>query len=86
MSFHRFMRLSTLFCFLALLAPMPAMAYIGPGAGLGLVGAFFGLTWAIGLGIVLTLLWPIIWLLRRRAEKKANAASPETVSASEQKE
>lgn len=54
----------------------PALAYIGPGAGVGLLGSL----WAWLLGIVLVLLailiWPIRWLLRRmRASRRGSAAA-----------
>jgi len=48
------------------LAAGPAMAYIGPGAGISMLGAL----WAVIAGIVLAiaglLIWPIRALLRRR--------------------
>lgn len=65
---------------LALLLPAaPAAAYIGPGAGITMLGALWGVLMAILLAVGAVLYWPIKMLLRRR--RKANApavASEET--------
>ena len=53
----------------------PALAYVGPGAGLGAIGAALGLLAAIGMAIGLILFWPIRRALRRMKAK------PEVVSA-----
>ncbi len=45
-----------------------AFAYIGPGAGLSMLGAFWGLVVAIVAALSFLLLWPI-----RRMFKKKNA-------------
>lgn len=52
-----------------------AFAYIGPGAGLSMLGAFWGLVVAVLAALSFLLLWPI-----RRMFKKssANNASTET--------
>ena len=49
-----------------------ASAYIGPGAGLSMLGAFWGLVVAVLAALSFLLLWPI-----RKAFKK-NTASTET--------
>ena len=49
-----------------------AHAYIGPGAGLSMLGAFWGLVVAVLAALSFLLLWPI-----RRMFKK-NAATAET--------
>jgi len=80
--------LNIISCLIALYALMPtaALAYIGPGAGLGLVGTFFGLTWAVGLGVVLTVLWPVLWFWRRAAEKKSKQVGQEAAISPREKE
>jgi Na+/melibiose symporter-like transporter len=52
----------------------PAMAYVGPGAGIGIIGALL----AIGGIIVVTLVGLVLWplrLLRRRMHAKGGAAA-----------
>ncbi len=47
-----------------LLPAAPAQAYIGPGAGVALVGSFLAVFVALLLAVVLMLTWPIRWLIR----------------------
>jgi hypothetical protein len=49
----------------AALAASPALAYVGPGAGLTLLGALWGLIVAVVLSVGFILLWPIRRMLRR---------------------
>lgn len=56
---------------------MPAVAYIGPGSGISLLGGL----WAVLVGIVLALaailFWPIRYMVRRmRARKNAGQPGP----------
>lgn len=64
------------FTLLALLTLMPlaADAYVGPGAGLSLLGALWALVVAVGSAVVFVVAWPIRRLLRRRSEPDAEAA------------
>jgi hypothetical protein len=60
----------TLFCLLAAaalagLVAEPAWAYVGPGAGLGLLGAFWTLLVAILAAIGFLVMWPLRRHLRR---------------------
>ena len=45
------------------------LAYIGPGAGLGLLGALIGLVLAVGSALGFVILWPLRALLRKRKQK-----------------
>ncbi|MES1952519.1 hypothetical protein S4A8_16752 [Salinisphaera sp. S4-8] len=56
-----------------MLAPFAAaQAYVGPGAGLSLLGALWGVVAAIGAALLFVVLWPI---RRMRRRKKAEAAA-----------
>jgi uncharacterized membrane protein YccC len=59
---------------------MSAQAYIGPGAGIGLVGSLLG--WVVGIALALfaILAWPVrlLWRrLRRGASRSVPASSPD---------
>jgi membrane protein implicated in regulation of membrane protease activity len=43
----------------------PAFAYVGPGAGLSMLGAFWGLLVAIVAAFSFLLLWPVRRMFRR---------------------
>lgn len=55
----------------ALLLSQTATAYVGPGAGLSLLGALWGLLLAIGAAIAFVLLWPLRRYLKRRSASQA---------------
>lgn len=44
---------------------VPAFAYVGPGAGLTLLGALWGLIMAVVMSVGFVILWPFRKLLRR---------------------
>jgi hypothetical protein len=44
---------------------LPAFAYIGPGAGLSLLGAFWGLLLAVGAALGFVILWPLRRMFKR---------------------
>ena len=58
---------------LTLLAPL-ASAYVGPGAGISLLGSLWGLIVAVVLAIGMVLFWPIRIMLRKRKAAQAEAA------------
>lgn len=63
------------------LVATPALAYIGPGSGISLLGGLWGILVAIVLAIGAILIWPIRYVFRRLRRKrrdasKANAAEP----------
>lgn len=49
--------------------PPVAHAYVGPGAGITLIGALLGVVAAVGLAIAGILLWPVRSFLRRLKSK-----------------
>jgi membrane protein implicated in regulation of membrane protease activity len=53
----------------------PALAYVGPGAGLSLVGAFWGLLVAVFAAFAFVIAWPVRRLLRRRRGAPAETAA-----------
>lgn len=52
----------------------PAAAYIGPGAGLSLLGALWGVFAAIFAALLFLLIWPLRRLLRRNRQAPAPVA------------
>lgn len=53
------------------LIPLPAHAYIGPGLGVGVISAIFGIILAVGLAIFAIIWYPI----KRMIKKKKTAES-----------
>lgn len=49
-------------------AAFPALAYVGPGAGLTLLGALWGLILAVVVSLGFVLLWPLRRLMRRNKQ------------------
>lgn len=63
------MRRVNMFLFIALtLTSVPLEAYVGPGAGLSLLGALWGLLAAVAAALAFLLLWPLRRMQRRRRE------------------
>jgi uncharacterized iron-regulated membrane protein len=59
---------------------LPAAAYIGPGAGLSLLGAFWGLLVAVLAALGFVIMWPIRRLSRRNRSKPPARAQTEAPS------
>ena len=55
-----------------------AFAYVGPGAGLSLIGSVIGLLVAVAMALGVVLFWPIRQLIRRN--RKAATETPATVT------
>ncbi len=75
----RFIPLAALLLFVCTLSTS-ASAYVGPGAGLSLLGAFWALIVAVGTAIGFVVAWPVRKLLRRnrRSNRTAATAAPRT--------
>ncbi|HKJ94162.1 MAG TPA: hypothetical protein VKA32_00865 [Gammaproteobacteria bacterium] len=56
-----------------LCATDPAVAYVGPGAGLSLLGALWGLVLAVGAAIGFVVMWPLRQARRRARLRKLGA-------------
>jgi hypothetical protein len=50
-------------------APLTAQAYVGPGAGVGMIGSLLAVLGAILLAVVGLILWPLRMLRKRRQAK-----------------
>lgn len=60
-------RLIAPICFvIALTVPTAALAYVGPGAGLSLLGALWALIAALATAFLFVIAWPVRKALRRR--------------------
>jgi membrane protein implicated in regulation of membrane protease activity len=53
------------------LTPLAASAYVGPGAGLSLLGALWALLVAVAAAVVFLFAWPIRRMRRRKREAMA---------------
>ena len=61
----------------------PALAYIGPGAGVTVLGALWGIVAAVFLAMTAILVWPIRSFFRRRRKARAAASDQATIEAQE---
>ena len=64
----------TLIASFAAIWSAPALAYIGPGAGITVLGALWGVIVAIVLTVGAVVLWPFRVLLRRRRKRSAKSS------------
>jgi hypothetical protein len=60
--------------------PKMAMAYVGPGAGLTLIGSLIGLLIAVLTALGIILFWPIRALIRRIRGKKQVISTEENLA------
>ncbi|WP_143710189.1 hypothetical protein [Parvibaculum lavamentivorans] len=61
----------TTFAFVAIFTmsvASPALAYVGPGAGLSVIGALIGVLLAVGAAAAFVIGWPIRRMMRRRQQ------------------
>ena len=61
----------TMLIVLVLTVSEPAWAYVGPGAGLSLLGALWALLAALGTALLFVVLWPLRQMRRRRRARHA---------------
>ncbi len=59
----------------AALAPSDALAYIGPGAGLGMIGSLIAVVAAFLIAVVGFVVFPVRLLLKRRKARSEGAAA-----------
>jgi hypothetical protein len=52
------------------------LGYIGPGAGLGLIGALVSLLASIGFALLMVVAWPIRAALKKRAAAGHTSSTP----------
>lgn len=62
------------FLLAALLAAGPAAAYMGPGAGLGMLGSLFAVIGAVLVAVLGILVLPVRMIMKKR--RKAASADP----------
>lgn len=55
------------------MAQFPALAYIGPGAGIPIIGSFIGIIVSVVLVIAAILFWPIRKLLKKNKSNIQNS-------------
>ncbi|OHZ02779.1 hypothetical protein R5R73_17030 [Salinicola sp. LHM] len=67
-------RLPTVLIAIGATLPLAAEAYVGPGAGLSLLTALWGIIAAIGMALFFVIMWPIRRMRRRRKAEAAASA------------
>jgi hypothetical protein len=72
---RKLLPITGLLAILFVLSAQPAAAYIGPGAGITMLGALWGVIVAVALALGAVLFWPIRVLLRKRRKPAAPAAT-----------
>lgn len=60
----------------AIVAATPAFAYVGPGAGISLLGALWALAAAVFAAVAFVILWPVRRMMKRRRTRRLERAEP----------
>ena len=69
-------------CMLLAVVSLPAQAYVGPGAGISLLGALWALVAVIGSALLYVVLWPVRrWRRRQRQEREVRSRDAVAVAA-----
>ena len=58
-------------------AASPALAYVGPGPGMSMIGSFFTLIGGIFLALFIVLLYPIRLMYKKMKQKKSSEVPKE---------
>ncbi len=74
--------LKTLLIVLLVLISSPVSAYVGPGAGISVLGSLLGILATIFVAIGAILFWPIRKLMRRKKKRTESGPSQDTDSSS----
>jgi len=74
----KLLTLILLTCFLLVLAS-PALAYIGPGAGISVVGSLLSILATFFVAIGAILFWPLRKLIKRRRARRESTPAAEVV-------
>ncbi len=73
-----------LFSAVMILLTGPAAAYVGPGAGVSLIGAAIGLLVALGTAVALVVLLPLRAMRKRRALARAAVSESNVLESSDE--
>ncbi|MFK8010921.1 MAG: hypothetical protein AB8B80_02705 [Marinicellaceae bacterium] len=68
-------KINVFLCIALLSIQLPAMAYIGPGAGIPFIGSFLGFVVTVVLVISAILFWPIRKLLKKKKAKNQETSN-----------
>lgn len=77
------MRIKIAIALVLLMQALPALAYIGPGSGISLLGGLWGVLVAIVLAVGAVLIWPIRYVFRRLRRKLGGASASEAAEPTE---
>ena len=69
---------------LLLLASASTVAYVGPGAGISVLGSLLGILATIVLALVAIVMWPIRKMMKRKKAAAAAAEATESTGGSDQ--
>ena len=70
--------LKTIVILMLLVVSPAAMAYIGPGAGISVLGSLLGILGTIVVAIGAIIFWPVRKFLKRKKQAKATAGEEST--------
>lgn len=71
-------------CLMAVFSAVPVYAYVGPGAGVSLIGSLVGLVIAVFVALGAVLAWPIRRYLKKRKESSLGESQEESPKESQE--